>query len=75
VRCSAKLFPAGFAALTNIAMAGFAALEKSLTLPELMKALCAVVVVCVYVVSFDHRVDIAFFSFDPSECECMPAFF
>jgi hypothetical protein len=68
--CRSKLFPAGFAALANIAMAGFDSLRKDLMPREhLMQLLCAVVVVCAYVVSFDHchRVDIVFFSFDPSE--------
>jgi hypothetical protein len=56
-------------------MAGFDAVEENLiTRERLLEALCAVVVVCVYAVAYDHRVDLAFFSFDPSEysarCEC-----
>ena len=66
--CRSKLFPAGFAALANIAMAGFYSVEiRTISHARLMELLCAVVVVCVYAVSFDHRVDIVFFSFDPSE--------
>ncbi len=49
-------------------MAGFDSLRKDLmTREHLMQLLCAVVVVCAYVVSFDHRVDIVFLSFDPSK--------
>jgi hypothetical protein len=66
--CRSKLFTAGFAALANIAMAGFDSLRKDLmTREHLMQLRCAVVVVCAYVVSFDHRVDIVFLSFDPSK--------